>query len=54
MGCTEKCAVYRVLGIKATKCRYEGIIVPTALCGAEAYSMRSAEIRKVNVLEMKC
>ena len=28
--------------------------VPTALYGAEAWSMRSAEIRKVNVLEMKC
>ena len=28
------------------------IIVPTALYGAEAWSMRSAERRKVNVLEM--
>ena len=41
-------------GIKAKKCLYEGVIVPTALYGAEAWSMRSAERRKVNVLEMKC
>ena len=28
--------------------------VPTALYGAEAWGMRSAERRKVNVLEKKC
>ena len=44
----------RELGIKAKKCLYEGVIVPTALDGAEAWGMRSAERRKVNVLEMKC
>ena len=44
----------RGLGIKAKKCLYEGVIVPTALHGAEAWGMRSAERRKVNVLEMKC
>ena len=44
----------RGLGIKAKKCLYEGVIVPTALYGAEAWGMRCAEIRKVNVLEMKC
>ena len=46
----------RGLGIKAKKCLYEGviIIVPTALYGAEAWGMRSAERRKVNVLQMKC
>ena len=42
------------LGIKTKKCLYEGVIVPTALYGAEAWGMRSAERRKVNVLEMKC
>ena len=41
------------LGIKANKCLYEGVIVPTALYGAEAWRMRSAERRKV-VLEMNC
>ena len=44
----------RGLGIKARKRRYEGVIEPTALYGAEAWGMRSAERRKVNVLEMKC
>ena len=42
------------MGIKAKKCQYEGVIVPTALYGAEAWGMRSAERRKVNVVEMKC
>ena len=42
------------LGVKAKKCLYEGVIVPTTLYGAGAWSMRSAERRKVNVLEMKC
>ena len=37
------------LGIKAKKCLYEGVIVPTALYGAEAWGMRSAERRKVSV-----
>ena len=44
----------RGLGIRAKKCLYEGVIVPTALYGAEAWRMRSPERRKVNVLEMKC
>ena len=44
----------RGLGIKAKKCLDEGVIVPTALYRAEAWGMRSAERRKVNVLEMKC
>ena len=34
------------LEIKAKKCLYEGVIVPTALYGAEAWGMRSAERRK--------
>ena len=38
----------------STLCLYEGVIVPTALYGAEAWGMRSAERRKMNVLEMKC
>ena len=42
------------LGIKVEKYLYEGVIVPTALYGAEAWGMRRAERRKVNVLEMKC
>ena len=44
----------RGLEIKAKKFLYEGVIVLTALHGAEACGMRSAERRKVNVLQMKC
>ena len=44
----------RGMGMKAKQCLYKGVIVPTALCGAEAWGMRSAERRKVNVLETKC
>ena len=43
----------RVVGIIAKKSIYEGVFVPTALCGAEAWGMRSAERRKMNVLELK-
>ena len=31
----------RELGIKAKKCLYEGVIVPTALYGAEEWGMRN-------------
>ena len=44
----------RGLGIKAKKCLYEGVNVQTGLYGAEAWGMKSAERRKVNILEMKC
>ena len=44
----------RELWIKAKKCPYEGVIVPTVLYGAEEWGMRNAERRKVNVLEIKC
>ena len=40
----------RGLEIKVKKCLYEEVIVPTALYGAEAWGMRSAEGIKVNVL----
>ena len=40
----------RGLEIKAKKRLYEGVIVPTTLYGADAWGMRSAERRKVNVL----
>ena len=54
MGSTESVLSNRGFGIKAKKCLYEGVIVHTALYGAEAWGMRSDERRKVNVLEMKC
>ena len=43
-----------MIGDKSKKCLYEGVIVPTALYGAEACGVSSAERRKVNVLEIKC
>ena len=55
MGSVEKCVlINKGLWIKAKKCLYEVVIVPTSLYGAEAWGMRSDERRKVNVLEMKC
>ena len=44
----------RGLVIKAKKCLYEGVIVSTSLQGADACGMRSAQRRKVNVLEIWC
>ena len=40
--------------MRAKKCLYEGVIVLTALYGAEAWGVKSASRRKVNILEMKC
>ena len=55
MGSAEKSVLSnRGLGIKTKKCLYEEAIVATALYRAEAWRMRSAQRRKVNVLEMKC
>ena len=53
-GALKRVMSNRGLGIKAKKSQYEGVIVPTALYGAEAWGMRSAGRRKVNVLDMKC
>ena len=54
MARSENCAENGGLGINAKKCQYEGVIVPTGLYGAEAWGKRSAQRRKVNVLDMKC
>ena len=53
MGKAENVLSNRGLGIKAKKCLYEGVILPTTLYGAGAWGIRNAERRKVNVLEMK-
>ena len=42
------------LRINVKKCLHKGVIVPTALGGAKAWGMRSAERMKVHVLEIKC
>ena len=44
----------RGVGIKAKKSLHDGVIVPMALYVAEAWGMRSAKRKKVNVLEIKC
>ena len=36
------------------ECQHEGVIVPTAFYGADAWDMRSVERKKVNILDMKC
>ena len=54
MESAEKCVSNRGVRTKVKKCLHEGVIVPTELYGAEVWGMRSAERRKVNVLEMKC
>ena len=43
----------RGFGINSKNCLYEGVIEPTALYGAEAWIMRSAERITMNVLEIK-
>ena len=53
-GVLESMPSNRGLGINDKKCLYERVVVPTALYGAEAWSMRSAKRRKLNVLKMKC
>ena len=52
-GALKSVLINRGPEIKAKKCLYEGVIVPTVLFGAEAWGIRSAERWKVNVLEMK-
>ena len=42
------------LGINVKKCMYEGVLIPTAFYGAEAWGIISADRSKVNVLEVKC
>ena len=54
LGALKSVLSNRGLRIKAKKCIYEGVIASTALYGAAALGMRSAERRKVNDLEMKC
>ena len=44
----------RGLDINVKKCVYKALIVPTELYEADAWGMRSAERKKVNVFEMKC
>ncbi len=42
------------LGVNAKRRLYEGVVVPTALYGAEIWNMGAAERRRFNVMEMRC
>ena len=54
MGGLKSVLSNRGLWIMSKKCLYEGVTVPMVLYGAVALGMRSAERRRVNVLEIKC
>ena len=54
LGALKSVLSNRGLGIKAKKCLYEGVILPTALYGAETWGMRSSERRKVTVSNWGC
>ncbi len=44
----------RALGMAAKQRIYEGVVVPTALYGAEIWNMREAVRRRLGVLEIRC
>ena len=44
----------RGFGINAKKYQHKGVILSTALYGAEAWGMRGADGRKLNVLATNC
>ena len=47
-------SIEECMGINEMRYLFEGAIIIAALYAAEEWGMRSAERRKVNVLEMKC
>ncbi len=44
----------KLLGMSAKRRLYEGVVVPTALYGAEIWNMGAAERKRWNVMEMRC
>ncbi len=44
----------RSLGMSAKRRLNEGVVVPTALYGAETWNMGAAESKRLNVMEMRC
>ncbi len=42
------------LGLSAKRSLYEGVVIPTALHGAETWNMGAAERSRLNVMEMRC
>ncbi len=54
LGACKRVFKSRSLHLNAKKTLNEGVIVPTVLYGAEAWGLREAERRRLNVFEMKC
>ncbi len=44
----------RLHGMNAKRRLYEGVLVSTALYGAETWNMLAAQRRRLNVMEMRC
>ncbi len=44
----------RYLGMNAKRRLYEGVIVPTALYGAETWNIKKDERNKLDVMEIRC
>ena len=54
LGGMRKILKSRSLQMNVKRKLYEGIVVPTALYGAETWNMGTAEKKRLNVLEMRC
>ncbi len=50
----EKSVKCKSLGMSAKRRLYEGVVVPTALYGAETWNVGAAERKRLNVMEMRC
>ncbi len=53
MGGMERAFKCKSLGMSAKKRLYEGVVIPTALYGAETWNMGVAERKRLNVMEMR-
>ena len=54
MGGMKKVFSCRAMGMNVKRKLYEGVVVLTALYGAEIWSKAVAEKKKLNVTEMRC
>ena len=54
MGGMKSVLSNRALGMNAKRRLYEGVVVPTAMYGAETWNVREAERNRLDVFEMRC
>ena len=54
LGGMNRLFVNKALKMNIKRMLYEGIVVPTALYGAETWSMREADRKRLNSMEMRC